>query len=96
MGSFCPRMRVQVASDGADAREDEAARVFARDGVYGGAVYVAALCGVDPERPSMGLPVPSKTRPRISPERAMVMGFPMKRVQAFCISMPLVPSKRPR
>ena len=41
----------------------------------------------------MGLPVPSKTRPRISPERAMVMGFPMKRVQALCISMPLVPSK---
>ena len=32
---------------GADAREDEAAGIFARDGVYRRAVYVAALCGVD-------------------------------------------------
>ena len=41
----------------------------------------------------MGRPVPSKTRPSISPERAIVMGLPMNLVQALCMSMPLVPSK---
>ena len=45
------------------------------------------------DSPSMGLPVPSNTRPRISPESAIVIGLPRNRVHALSMSMPLVPSK---